>query len=120
VAGYELAIEMLGDFEEIDGTDLGDLSLRCGEPDPMDPEVFGVYRRGPQRNLVLAYLDRLQAADSREMREGFAAILTDWIATVLQGAPDAEYYKTLIDRSPAPHREVPTTAQLAAFGREIA
>jgi len=55
--------------------------------DGTEPETAGI---------LLRYLDRIAAAGSRPLREGFAAVLTDYIASAVDGATAcAEHYELI-------------------------
>ena len=79
-----------------------------------------MYRLEPQRNVVLRLLNQLRERGNREVEEGFAAILSDYLSSTKNcGVPDMSFYEELVDRC-ATHLEVPTPAQIASFKSVIA
>lgn len=83
--GRELAVSMLRELEDVDA-DL--VAIR------EDERPAGT----PQSNVVLRHLAAVRAADCRELEAGFGAVLTDFLASALNGAvPDATFYEDLIE-----------------------
>jgi hypothetical protein len=59
--------------------------------------VVGAESVGRRRSM-LRYLEMVREKNCPELGAGFAAILTDYVSTVLGGCvPDPECYKDLID-----------------------
>jgi hypothetical protein len=88
-AGHELAFDM---FDELLGEE--------GEGSPADQALLQPdYRHGmPYRDIVSDYLRRAREAGA-DVERGFTMILSDLVATVMQGgAPDAYGYDRMMVR----------------------
>jgi hypothetical protein len=80
--GIQLAIQLIEACEAGDGEDRERRQLPASI-------LYGV----PQQNVVLPYIEQATAGGP-EVLEGFARILSDFIATVSDGAlPDSTYYR---------------------------
>jgi hypothetical protein len=87
--GHELAMEL---FDELLGEDGRGNEAGYALLDPKDR------RRTPYRDIVFEYLQRAREGGA-EVERGFTMILSDMVATLMQGgATDVWYYETLMRR----------------------
>lgn len=75
-AGRKLAVQLIDEIDENHGNGGRYDYDACGD-DPSEPG--GVFRTGPQDNIVLRYLHRI--GDAHEARKGFTSVLTDVLCT---------------------------------------
>lgn len=83
--GRELAVSLLRELRDTDA------DLTALEDD---------YRPAgrAQDNIVLRYLTTLRETENRALEAGFAAVLSDFIASTLNGAiPDPDHYEPAIE-----------------------
>lgn len=87
--GFNLAIALLRDVEE------GDVD--SSSPYGLDAEFRKPGK--PQTNIVLTYLKAAAGNDQREA--GFAAVLSDYLSSVAEGAvPDWDFYEKYLPNHP--------------------
>jgi hypothetical protein len=87
--GQALAVQLLHELEECD-LEVSHFSLDSAEREPGQPQV----------NVVLRYLDAMKrgAMTGRLMEEGFASVLSDYLAACGKGSiRDASWYDRLVD-----------------------
>lgn len=86
--GRRLAVDMLAELAEV-GADRA-----CIDASTRIQAGF----KGPQVNVVARYLGVLRKRGSVEIEAGFGAVLSDFIASALDGAAgDVEFYEERID-----------------------